>query len=129
MRQGKIDAVLVGADRIAMNGDVANKVGTYAIAVLAKHHGIPLYVAAPISSIDFQIKTGKDIPIEEREGKEITEIFGKQIAPEGTTVYAPAFDVTPNEFITAIVTDQGIAYPPFSESRHFNRNAREEPQP
>ena len=119
MRQGKIDAVLVGADRIAMNGDVANKVGTYAIAVLAKHHGIPLYVAAPISSIDFQIKTGKDIPIEEREGKEITEIFGKQIAPEGTTVYAPAFDVTPNEFITAIVTDQGIAYPPFSESRHL----------
>jgi len=119
MKQGKIDAVIVGADRIAINGDVANKVGTYAIAVLAKHHGIPLYVAAPISSIDFEIKTGKDIPIEERDGKEMTEVFGKQIAPEGITVYSPAFDVTPNEFITAIVTDQGIVYPPFSESIHL----------
>jgi methylthioribose-1-phosphate isomerase len=119
MRQGKIDVVIVGADRIAINGDIANKVGTYNIAVLAKHHGIPFYVAAPISTIDFQIKAGKDIPIEERDGKEITEVFGKQIAPDGITVYSPAFDVTPNEFITAIVTDQGIIYPPFSESIHL----------
>ena len=116
MKQGKIDAVIVGADRIAMNGDVANKVGTYNVAVLAKHHGIPFYVAAPISTIDFQMKTGDHIPIEERDGKEITEVTGKQIAPEGMTVYSPAFDVTPNELIRAIVTDQGILYPPFSDS-------------
>ena len=116
MKQRKIDAVIVGADRIAINGDVANKVGTYNIAVLAKHHGIPFYAAAPISTIDFQMKTGEDIPIEERDGKEVTEVLGKRIAPEGVAVYSPAFDVTPNELITAIVTDQGIVYPPFSDS-------------
>jgi methylthioribose-1-phosphate isomerase len=116
MKQGKIDAVIVGADRIALNGDVANKVGTYNVAVLAKHHGIPFYVAAPISTIDFQMKTGDHIPIEERDGKEITELTGKQIAPEGITVYSPAFDVTPNELIRAIVTDQGILYPSFADS-------------
>ncbi|MGD1045798.1 MAG: S-methyl-5-thioribose-1-phosphate isomerase [Bacteroidota bacterium] len=116
MKQRKIDAVIVGADRIAINGDVANKVGTYNVAVLAKHHEIPFYIAAPISTIDFQMKTGNDIPIEERDGKEIIEVFGKRIAPEGVAVYSPAFDVTPNEFITAIVTDQGILYPPFSDS-------------
>jgi methylthioribose-1-phosphate isomerase len=119
MKQGKIDAVIVGADRIAMNGDVANKVGTYSIAVLAKHHGIPFYVAVPISTIDFQIKTGNEIPIEVRDGKEVTEVFGKRIAPEGVAVYSPAFDVTPDEFITAIVTDQGILHPPFSDSIHL----------
>jgi methylthioribose-1-phosphate isomerase len=116
MKQRKIDAVIVGADRIAINGDVANKVGTYNLAVLAKHHEIPFYVAAPISTIDFNMKTGKDIPIEERNGKEVTEVFGKRIAPEGVAVYSPAFDVTPNELITAIVTNQGIVYPPFSDS-------------
>jgi len=97
-----------------MNGDVANKVGTYNIAVLAKHHGIPFYVAAPVSTIDFQMKTGKDIPIEERDGRELTEVFGKRIAPVGLTVFSPAFDVTPNDLITAIVTNEGIFYPPFS---------------
>jgi methylthioribose-1-phosphate isomerase len=114
MKQGKIDAVIVGADRIACNGDVANKVGTYNLAVLAKHHGIPFYVAAPHSTIDFQIKSGKHIPIEERDGKEITEINGKRIAPDGIAVYSPAFDITPNEFIRAIVTDRGTLFPPFS---------------
>jgi methylthioribose-1-phosphate isomerase len=114
MKQGKIDAVIVGADRIACNGDVANKVGTYNLAVLAKHHDIPFYVAAPRSTIDFQIKSGKDIPIEERDGKEISEINGKRMAPDGIAVYSPAFDVTPNEFICAIVTDGGTLFPPFS---------------
>ena len=121
MKQRKIDSVIVGADRIAINGDVANKVGTYNIAVLAKHHGIPFYVAAPISTIDFQMKTGKDIPIEERDGKEVTEVFGKRIVPEGVAVYSPAFDITPNELITAIVTDQGVVYPPFSDSLRLLR--------
>ncbi len=116
MKQRKINAVIVGADRITMNGDVANKVGTYNVAVLAKHHGIPIYAAAPISTIDFKMNTGKDIPIEERDGKEVTELFGKRIAPEGIAVYSPAFDVTPNELLTAIVTDKGILYPPFSDS-------------
>ena len=116
MQQRKIDAVIVGADRIAMNGDVANKVGTYSLAVLAKHHGIPFYVAAPVSTIDVQMRTGKDIPIEERDAREVTESFGKRIAPESVNVYSPAFDVTPNEFMTAIVTDQGVHLPPFLES-------------
>ena len=116
MKQRKIEVVIVGADRVAINGDVANKVGTYNIAVLAKHHGIPFYVAAPISTIDFQMKTGKEIPIEERDGKEVTEIFGKRISPEDVAVYSPAFDVTPNDLLTAIVTDKGIINPPFSDS-------------
>jgi methylthioribose-1-phosphate isomerase len=116
MKQRKIDAVIVGADRIAINGDVANKVGTYTLAVLAKYHKIPFYVAAPISTIDFQMKTGNDIPIEERDGKEVLELFGNRIAPESMAVYSPAFDVTPNELITAIVTNQGILYPPFCDS-------------
>jgi methylthioribose-1-phosphate isomerase len=122
MKQGKIDVVLVGADRIAANGDVANKVGTYSVAVLAKHHGIPLYVAAPLSTIDFQMKTGNDIPIEERNGNEVTEFFGKRFAPEDVEVYAPAFDVTPHEFITAIVTDRGILQPPYSDAIHTLRS-------
>jgi len=116
MQQRKIDAVIVGADRIAMNGDVANKVGTYSLAVLAKHHGIPFYVAAPVSTIDVRMGTGKDIPIEERDAREVTESFGKRTAPESVHVYSPAFDVTPHEFITAIVTDQGVHRPPFSAS-------------
>jgi methylthioribose-1-phosphate isomerase len=116
MKQGKIDAVLVGADRIAGNGDVANKVGTYSIAVLAKHHKIPFYVAAPSSTIDFQRETGNDIPIEERDERETTVFNGKRIAPEDTNVFSPAFDVTPNEFVSAIVTNEGVLYPPFSET-------------
>ena len=116
MQQRKIDAVIVGADRIAMNGDVANKVGTYSLAVLAKHHGIPFYVAAPVSTIDVRMGTGKDIPIEERDAREVTESFGKRTAPESVHVYSPAFDVTPHEFITSIVTDQGVHRPPFSAS-------------
>jgi methylthioribose-1-phosphate isomerase len=117
MKQGKIDVVIVGADRIARNGDVANKVGTYNLAVLAKHHGIPFYVAAPHSTIDVQIQSGKDIPIEERHGKEVTEINGKRMTPDGITVYSPAFDVTPNELIHAIVTDEGTLVPPFTDLR------------
>jgi len=116
MQQSKIDSVIVGADRITMNGDVANKVGTYNVAVLARHHGIPFYVAAPVSTIDFTMKTGKDIPIEERDGREVTEILGKQIAPKDIAVYSPAFDVTLNDLISAIVTDKGILYPPFTDS-------------
>ena len=116
MKERKIDAIIVGADRITMNGDAANKVGTYALAVLAKYHGIPLYVAAPVSTIDFQMKTGKDIPIEERDGREVLEIFGKRTSPEGMAVYSPAFDVTPNDLITAIVTDHGILHPPWSDA-------------
>ena len=116
MQQRKIDAVIVGADRIAMNGDVANKVGTYSLAVLAKHHGIPFYIAAPVSTIDVQMSTGKDIPIEERDAREVTESFGKRIAPESVNVYSPAFDVTPNEFVTAIVTNQGVHRAPYSDS-------------
>jgi methylthioribose-1-phosphate isomerase len=121
MRQRKIDAVIVGADRIAMNGDVANKVGTYTLAVLAKHHGIPFYVAAPISTFDFQMKTGNNIPIEERDGKEIIEVLGRRIAPDGIAVYSPAFDVTPNELITAIVTNEGVLHPPFSDAMNHLR--------
>jgi methylthioribose-1-phosphate isomerase len=116
MQQRKIDAVIVGADRIAMNGDVANKVGTYSLAVLAKHHRIPFYIAAPVSTIDVLMSTGKDIPIEERDAREVTESFGKRTAPETVNVYSPAFDVTPNEFVTAIVTDQGVHRSPFSDS-------------
>ncbi len=113
MRQKKIDVVVVGADRIAANGDVANKIGTYNLAVIAKYHGIPFYVAAPTSTIDPLIASGSDIPIEQRDGKEITEGFGKTIAPKGIKVFSPAFDVTPADLITAIITEQGIHTPPF----------------
>jgi methylthioribose-1-phosphate isomerase len=108
MRQGKIDAVLVGADRIARNGDTANKIGTYSVAVLAKEHGIPFYVAAPSSTFDHHIASGADIVIEERSAQEVTEGFGQLTAPPEIKVYSPAFDVTPNEYITAFITDQGI---------------------
>ncbi|MBI1804608.1 MAG: S-methyl-5-thioribose-1-phosphate isomerase [Ignavibacteriae bacterium] len=113
MQQKKIDCVVVGADRIARNGDAANKVGTYMHAVTAHYHGIPFYVAAPSSSIDPPLEDGNNIPIEERNASEITEGFGKRIAPEGTNVYAPAFDSTPARLITAIVTEKGIHRPPF----------------
>ncbi|MEK6815595.1 MAG: S-methyl-5-thioribose-1-phosphate isomerase [Nitrospirota bacterium] len=112
MKQGKIDAVIVGTDRTVANGDVANKIGTYSVAVLAHHHGIPFYVAAPTSTIDLTIASGDQIPIEQRNGREITHVFGKtQIAPEGVATENPAFDVTPARLITGIVTEKGAFRP------------------
>ncbi len=108
MKQGKIDCVVVGADRIALNGDTANKIGTYGVSILAKEHGIPFYVAAPISTFDFDIQSGDEIPIEERNEEEVTNGFGKRTAPEGVKVFNPAFDVTPAANITAIITDKGV---------------------
>ena len=108
MRQGKIDKVIVGTDRVAKNGDVANKIGTYGVAVLAKEHSIPFYVALPYSTFDNDIPTGDDIPIEERDPSEITDWGGVQTAPRGVKVYSPAFDITPRELVTAYITDQGV---------------------
>ncbi len=116
MRAGAVDAVIVGADRIAANGDVANKIGTYGLAVLARHHGIPLYVAAPTSTLDPATASGEEIEIEERDGDEVRRGFGRLTAPADVRVYAPAFDVTPAALVTAIVTDRGVARPPFTES-------------
>jgi methylthioribose-1-phosphate isomerase len=116
MKQGKIGAVVVGADRIAANGDVANKVGTYTVAVLAKEHGIPFYVAAPWSTVDLATPDGDRIPIEQRSAREVTHIAGKQIAPDGVRVENPAFDVTPNRYVAAIITERGIAKAPYTES-------------
>jgi methylthioribose-1-phosphate isomerase len=116
MKQGWIDAIIVGADRIAANGDVANKIGTYSLAVLAKNHGIPFYVAAPYSTIDLSTPDGSKIPIEERSHEEVTHIMGKRIAPEGVKVFNPAFDVTDNELITAIITEKGVITQPYSEN-------------
>ncbi|MCX8012403.1 MAG: S-methyl-5-thioribose-1-phosphate isomerase, partial [Desulfobacterota bacterium] len=116
MQQKRIDAVIVGADRIAANGDVANKIGTYSLAVLAKEHKIPFYVAAPLSTIDFNIKTGKDIPIEKRNSKEITHWDSKRLIPSGVAVWNLAFDITPSRLISAIITDQGIATKPFLQN-------------
>ncbi len=111
MKEGRIQKIFVGADRIAANGDAANKIGTYSVAVLAKHHRIPFYVVAPSSTFDLSLKTGAGIPIEERDPREITHGFGKPIAPEGVAVYNPAFDVTPAELIAGIVTEKGIIAP------------------
>lgn len=116
MARGLVDAVFVGADRIAANGDTANKIGTYGVAVLAKMHEIPFYVAAPASTFDRSIASGKEIPIEERNGREITHGFGKQTAPSGIHVFNPAFDVTPSHLITSFITDRGIITPPFLEN-------------
>lgn len=116
MQQDKIDCVLVGGDRIASNGDTANKVGTYGLAVLAEKHKIPFYVAAPTSTFDFSIGSGKEIPIEERAGEEVSFGFGKRTVSEGINIYNPAFDITPDTLISAFVTEKGIIYPPFSES-------------
>jgi methylthioribose-1-phosphate isomerase len=116
MKQGKVDCVVVGADRIAANGDTANKIGTYMVAVLAKHHNIPFYVAAPVSTIDIAIASGEQIPIEERDPKEVTHVRDLQLAPDGIAVNNFAFDVTPNELIAAIITDRGIARPPYTET-------------
>ncbi len=116
MKQGKIGAVVVGADRIAANGDVANKVGTYMVAVLAKEHGIPFYVAAPFSTVDMECPDGSRIPIEQRSTREVTHIGDRQIAPTGVKVENPAFDVTPAQYVTAIITERGVARAPYAES-------------
>jgi methylthioribose-1-phosphate isomerase len=116
MRQGKIGAVVVGADRIAANGDVANKIGTYTVAVLAKEHGIPFYVAAPTSTVDLNTPDGSKIPIEQRASTEVTHLAGKQIAPDAVRVENPAFDVTPSKYVAAIITERGVARAPYGES-------------
>ncbi len=116
MKKGKVQAVVVGSDRIAANGDVANKIGTYMVAVLARQHGIPFYVAAPLSTVDLNCPTGDEIPIEERDTREITHVRDIQLAPEGIAVSNYAFDVTPNEFVTAIITEKGVATAPYTES-------------
>ncbi|MBI5833149.1 MAG: S-methyl-5-thioribose-1-phosphate isomerase [Armatimonadetes bacterium] len=117
MRQGMIDCVVVGADRIAANGDVANKIGTYGVAVLARHHGLPFYVAAPVSTFDFSLASGAGIPIEQRGPDEVRALGGVRTAPE-VPVFNPAFDVTPAELVTAIITNAGVFRPPYSESLH-----------
>jgi methylthioribose-1-phosphate isomerase len=120
MRQGKIGAIVVGADRIAANGDVANKIGTYTVAVLAKEHGIPFYVAAPISTVDLACPDGSKIPIEQRAATEVTHIAGKQMVPNGVEIENPAFDVTPAKYVEAIITERGIAKAPYQDSlRHL----------
>ncbi len=116
MQSGKVNAVVVGADRIAGNGDTANKIGTYMVAVLAHEHEIPFYVAAPITTLDLSLKSGQEIPIEQRDSREITHIGGQQLGPDGVEVSNPAFDVTPNDLITAIITDRGVARAPYTES-------------
>ncbi len=116
MRKGEVDAVVVGADRIAANGDVANKIGTYMVAVLAQRHDIPFYVAAPVSTLDLSLPSGDDIPIEERSTEEVLMFNKKRIAPEDIEAAHPAFDITPNELVTAIITEKGIARPPYTDS-------------
>jgi methylthioribose-1-phosphate isomerase len=116
LHSGRVGAVIVGADRIAANGDTANKIGTYSVAVLARENGVPFYVAAPCSTVDLAIADGAEIPIEERSESEVTHVQGVQIAPAGIRAINPAFDVTPHHYITAIVTEHGVAHPPFAES-------------
>ena len=123
MQKGVINKVVVGSDRIAANGDVANKIGTYSVAVLAKRHSIPFYVVAPLSTIDFSCPDGAHIPIEERDVKEVSHIAGKQMAPDGIQILNPAFDVTPNELVNAIVTEKGVAEKPYLESLAKFRSA------
>jgi methylthioribose-1-phosphate isomerase len=116
LRSGRIGCVVVGADRIAANGDVANKIGTYSVAVLAKENNVPFYVAAPISTVDLKCPTGDSIKIEERAPGEVTSLAGVQVAPEGTAAKHPAFDVTPNRYVTAIITEKGVATPRYELS-------------
>jgi methylthioribose-1-phosphate isomerase len=116
LKQGRVDCVVVGADRIAANGDTANKIGTYMVAVLARQHSVPFYVAAPVSTVDLSLPTGEQIPIEERDPREVTHIRNQRLAPEGVPVRNPAFDVTPADLIAAIITDRGVARPPYTES-------------
>jgi methylthioribose-1-phosphate isomerase len=116
LQSGRIGCVVVGADRIVANGDVANKIGTYSLAVLAKENQVPFYVAAPVSTLDLKLASGREIPIEQRAAAEVTHVFGVPVAPEGTAVENPAFDVTPNRYVTAIVTERGVARPSYLES-------------
>lgn len=125
MRTGQVDVVLFGADRVAANGDVANKIGTYKLAVCAKENGIPCYAVVPTSTIDLSLPDGDHIPIEERVPEEVTMIDGVRIAPEGVRVYNPAFDITPYRYLTGIITEEGIAYPPFRESLRRLKEAAE----
>lgn len=126
MHQKKISCAIVGADRIASNGDVANKIGTYSVAVNARYHQIPFFVAAPVSTIDFGLPSGKEIPLEIRDGSEVAQIGDYRLAPPDVEVYAPAFDVTPNELVSAIITDKGIARHPYSKSLNATRTERVE---
>lgn len=116
LHSGRIGCVIVGADRIAANGDVANKIGTYSVAVLAKENNVPFYVAAPISTLDLSLASGDQIPIEQRAAAEVTHLHGVPVAPDGTAVANPAFDVTPNRYVTAIITERGVARPPYADS-------------
>ena len=116
LKSGRIGCVVVGADRIAANGDVANKIGTYSVAVLAKENGVPFYVAAPISTLDLTLASGEEIPIEERAASEVTHVGGVPLAPDGTDVRNPAFDVTPHRYVSAIITERGVARPPYGEA-------------
>ena len=116
MRTGQVDVVIFGADRVAANGDVANKIGTYTVAMMASFHHIPFYVAAPLSTIDLATASGDDIPIEQRSARELTHLGPTQLAPEGASVWNPAFDVTPARLIAGIITERGIARPDYSES-------------
>jgi len=116
LKQGEFRAVIVGADRIAANGDVANKIGTYSVAVLAKENGVPFYVAAPLSTLDLSLASGDQIPIEERSSAEVTQLAGVPIAPANVAARHPAFDVTPHRYVTAIITERGVARPPYQES-------------
>jgi methylthioribose-1-phosphate isomerase len=125
MKSGKVDVVVVGADRIAANGDTANKIGTYMVAVLAKEHGIPFYVAAPMTTLDLTLSSGEQIPIEERDPREVTHIKEHQLAPDGIAVHNPAFDVTPHHLIAAIITDRGVARAPFEESLRALNDVKE----
>jgi methylthioribose-1-phosphate isomerase len=113
MQQGQVDAVIVGADRIAANGDVANKIGTFMVAVLARVHKIPFYVAAPLSTIDISVRSGKEIPIEQRDRREVTHLLGKRTAPKGVKAENPAFDMTPHRYVSAIITEKGVMTPSF----------------
>jgi methylthioribose-1-phosphate isomerase len=121
MKRGEVDLVITGADRIAANGDTANKIGTYSVAVLAHHHGVPFYVAAPFSTIDGSLRSGAQIPIEERDGGEVRQVAGVATAPTESPVYNPAFDVTPAELIAAIVTERGVFRPPYDFSKEARR--------
>jgi methylthioribose-1-phosphate isomerase len=123
MRQGRVNFVVVGADRIAANGDTANKIGTYGVAVLAREHNIPFYVAAPLSTIDLNTPDGSAIPIEERQAKEVTHVGPSQLTPEGARIWNPAFDVTPHQFIAGIITERGIVRPPFDQNLRAQFNA------
>jgi methylthioribose-1-phosphate isomerase len=116
MQQGRVDLVIVGADRIAGNGDAANKIGTYSLAVLARHHGVPFYVAAPLSTFDFTLAEGGQIPVEERAPEEVTRLYGQEVAPSDAPALNQAFDVTPNELISGLITEAGIAKPPYASS-------------